>query len=193
MHQPNLRTRRLQIGSLSVHGRRNFVRIVDRELELLLQTRSSKLLVRQVVEGEHPTVIVEATTNYALAENRSATWEEPSGQRGPGSAVKVGFKPEDLFLGDGGESTRVPIPRRVPLFHELIHARDMVRGIAVRGHTRRIPNVELATVGLPYREDGAPPGSRTIRPGPTENALREELGLPVRRSYLETPVNRRRR
>jgi hypothetical protein len=92
------------------------------------------------------------------------------------------------------------------LFHEMAHAYNGATGTFLMDETREAPgedglvsNVERQAVGLPsdaepFDFDNAPstPPS-TINPKPfTENTLNEEMGKPMRQSYLWTPSDQGR-
>ncbi|MGF6096858.1 M91 family zinc metallopeptidase [Pseudomonas sp. 18175] len=78
------------------------------------------------------------------------------------------------------------------LFHELAHAYNFKTGTVFSGKKGMEPNVELQAVGLPtsaapfdFDDDPATPPVNT-NPDPfNENALRKEMDVPLRESYLE--------
>jgi hypothetical protein len=84
-------------------------------------------------------------------------------------------------------------PPIVSLMHEIAHAQDHAYGAGAKGSTLEngelTDNKELSVTGLPWDRsgDGIPdPNRRAV----TENALRRELGWPLRPSYGEPPPPR---
>ncbi|MBO0491463.1 M91 family zinc metallopeptidase [Pseudomonas sp. Marseille-Q1929] len=77
------------------------------------------------------------------------------------------------------------------LFHELAHAYNFKTGTVFSGNVGMERNVELQAIGLPtsaapfdFDDDPTTPPTNT-NPDPfNENALRREMGVPLRESYL---------
>lgn len=77
------------------------------------------------------------------------------------------------------------------LYHELAHAYNFKGGTVLPGKTYSERNVERQAIGLPtnaqafdFDDDPTTPPTNT-NPAPfNENALREEIGVPLRESYL---------
>lgn len=93
-------------------------------------------------------------------------------------------------------TTNIPL-----LYHELCHAYNAVTGSSLPGESedgedgnkprRPIANLELQAVGLPtnappfdFDNDPQTPPTNTNPPQFTENGIREELGLPLRKQYV---------
>jgi len=81
-------------------------------------------------------------------------------------------------------------PPSVVLGHELAHVYDHAQDHRddLGGETGDVSNSELAATGLPVDHDGDPETDPVIDPEhpieATENGLRDELGLPIRDSYV---------
>ncbi|NWA69122.1 M91 family zinc metallopeptidase [Pseudomonas reactans] len=94
----------------------------------------------------------------------------------------------------------------VPLFyHELCHAYNAVTGSRLPGESEdgedgnkprpMIANIELQAVGLPtqampfdFDHDPSTPPTNTNPAEFTENGIREELGMPLRKQYSSPPI-----
>ena len=92
--------------------------------------------------------------------------------------------------------TPTPIPPIVDLYHEMAHAYNGANGTSLPGTTTRPdlefpePNSERQAVGVEtdapafdFDNDRATPPTTTNPKTFTENALREEMGFPLRKSY----------
>lgn len=139
--------------------------------------------------GSDALVIIEDTASSASM----TTLELPDGRRL--SVFTVTYNPARGVSADHS-------PPIVGLFHELAHVYDFTHHAAGGEHhdpddPDRVtgpdgtlvdaPNDERAAVGLPIDHDGDPATPRQIDPNHpydlTENALRDELGLPRRERY----------
>ena len=116
--------------------------------------------------------------------------------------AEIYFDPQSTIESTDRTNTAVPV---TALFHEIGHAYNGATGTFLRGGTTErlesglsdvLPNLERQVVGLPnnakpfdFDNDPATPPS-AINPKPfTENGLNEEMGKPLRKSYLfETSV-----
>jgi len=109
----------------------------------------------------------------------------PNGDRGEGVGASVSFNP-DISLEITEEGFPVPFKDKelsfIPLAHELIHAIRMLEGEWIGGMCRSerpsVNNYDLEeeiTIGLGKYENGKF----------TENKIRNEHGLPERKSYHE--------
>lgn len=91
------------------------------------------------------------------------------------------------------------------LYHELCHAYNIVTGTTLPGESEdgidgnkprpTISNHELQAVGLPtnatpfdFDNDPSTPPTDTNPPAFTENGIREELGMPLRKQYSLPPI-----
>ncbi|MFY1689810.1 M91 family zinc metallopeptidase [Plantactinospora sp. WMMB782] len=104
-----------------------------------------------------------------------------------GEDYKVSYSPERLSTAPSNE--RPPV---VGLFHELAHVYDFGNDTSASGTHQGpddvgVKNSERQAVGLPIDEDDDPSTPDQVDPDHpyryTENALRDELGLPKRTSY----------
>ncbi|NUS43084.1 MAG: hypothetical protein HOQ24_05275 [Mycobacteriaceae bacterium] len=102
----------------------------------------------------------------------------PDGRPGRGASATLHFNPtmQSLSAANAYYAGK-PWDRLTPiivLYHELRHAVDILHGRADLRTTDGWPNAELDAVGLP---------AHGVVPPRSENALRQEMGLPLRPEY----------
>ena len=190
----------LSESGLVIKGSEAFTERVKDDLKLLLGSASGSQLLRELTKSirisKKPITIVELkhVENGAYVPSQGA---DRSFIR-DGQAGRPDFGGTLYYNPTYSQSNFVPL---VALYHELCHAYNFVTGTQFpgtspdkRGGTKKAPqvaNAELQAVGLPCNiepfdfdnDPATPPG--TTNPLPySENGLREELGLPLRTTYI---------
>src|SRR3989344_1335964 len=164
------------------------------ELDAAAERSGAKVTIMQDIADAH---IVVPPEGVPLEE-----WQDPTiirdGVRGAGTTESfVTYNP--VIPREASDESRVFLPTTTTLYHELGHAYNAATGSTFLGNTEIIrpdgtrtqePNDERQVVGLetaspPFDFDNDPATAPTTsNPYPlTENALREEMGLPLRKSY----------
>ncbi|TQF16796.1 alkaline phosphatase [Myxococcus llanfairpwllgwyngyllgogerychwyrndrobwllllantysiliogogogochensis] len=169
--------------SVTVKGDANFQARVQSDLEALESLPVGRELLSGLDASGRSTTIRETSGgDSASPTNDDDSWLRPDGTPGPGSDATIRYNPTDTEYYEGDESWQVK-PPVTTLFHELVHGYNYATGTRAPGETDGVNNRELAAVGLPYDHDGDA-STPDIRPShPTENKLREQLGLTPRPEY----------
>jgi hypothetical protein len=145
----------------------------------------SDVLARMDATGKKTEIIHDESQNDNYARSKHLDGDvtlRPDGTRAPGDDVVVGYIPSLTSLNNGQDWSEVD-PMVILGGHEFSHAIDLAEGRWDKGETTEdagnvVPNYERRAVGLPY--NGTPAADdHTFN----ENRMRDELGLPRRRSY----------
>ncbi|AKF09645.1 M91 family zinc metallopeptidase [Sandaracinus amylolyticus] len=189
---------RVRVGNITITGSPEFVERARRDLETIASTPSGRRLLRSLRDSGG-TVQVGSQQGGGGATDRL----------GP-STARLSYNPEDNALPEGvpggrpGEfGHRDNYPSDVTLFHELVHADDIVRR---QNQDRRVGRRDARMCGLRPGCRGVQQNElRTVGLGPyadaefTENQYRGDRGLPRRDFYSDpneqrhiTPDERRR-
>ncbi|HZM79558.1 MAG TPA: M91 family zinc metallopeptidase [Candidatus Limnocylindrales bacterium] len=179
--------------SIRIHGSEAFVERVSADLMLLRRSGIGRAMLEELDRLRDPLVILED-------EASSASWTSLDLRSGKRSTVfTVTYRTTRGISADRS-------PPIIGLFHELAHVYDFANRtqaggrhddpldpdtVAGPGGTRvGAPNDERVAVGLPIDHDDDPETPTRLDPrhpyGYTENALREEMGLPRRSRYGDT-------
>lgn len=159
-------------GNITIMGAPDFQNKVLRDLYLLSTTRSGREVLRRLGASGKPIVIVPR-------ENGLSADVHPLGLDPCGSLVR--YNPDEVRLKYGPKGEIIPSPPQVTLGHELIHAMHYAEDSRLSGHD---PNAPASQPGIEDEE------AQTIGVGshghefPTENTLRDDLGLPRRANHL---------
>jgi hypothetical protein len=179
-----------QESHITIDGSAAFVSRVRSDLRLLGASPTGRRMLAELDRSHDRIVIVEDVAS-------SASWtalDLPDGRR-----LTVFTVAYDVTRGVSADHS----PPVIALFHELAHVYDFVHQTMpigrhedpadpdlVRGPDGVLvgaPNDERAAVGLPIDDDGDPGTPTRIDPDHpfelTENALRDEMGLPRRPRY----------
>lgn len=197
-------------SSISIEGDATFVARVESDIATLRSLSTGHALLDSLDASGRSTVIVESTTgkNSATIPKSEDARLQPDGTPGIGRDAKVKYNPmSNRRPGNEAYKQRPPI---VALYHELLHAEDVVHGrvrggwsiqvdangepvLDKSGLPRRVRNRELDAVGLPFDEANTaddkagatmdPAELETNTRETTENAFREEIGEPERWRY----------
>ena len=197
-------------SSIRIEGDPTFVSRVEADLATLRSLPAGRALLDSLDASGHETVILASTTgkNSAVIPKGEEARLQPDGTPGGGRDAKVKYNPmSNRRPGSESYKLRPPI---VALYHELLHAEDVVHGtlrggwsiqldsngdpvLDKSGLPRVVRNRELEAVGLPLDEantaddkSGATMDPEELEPNTreiTENRLREELGEPERWRY----------
>ena len=144
------------------------------------------------------TELVDEQNGFATPDDRGDALQNDDGEPGPGTDGTIQYNPGFILRtrpDSGVDSHGTPV---VVLFHEMAHTWNYVTGTGEPGVydgdavlDRGINELEREAVGLPIDHDGDPSTPEQPAPlhpqGLTENALRQELGLPDRSSYRNRP------
>lgn len=196
-------------SSIRIEGPPEFVTRVEADLATMRSVSQGRALLDSLDASGHQTVIIESTTgkNSATIPKGEARLK-PDGTPGAGSNATVKYNPmSNRRPGREAYKQRPPI---VALYHELIHADDVVNGtvrpgwsiqvdaagdpvLDKSGQPRLIRNRELDAVGLAFDESnsasdasGATTDPAQLDPNTrytTENKFRDEIGEPERWRY----------
>jgi hypothetical protein len=174
--------------NIRVAGSSRFQEKVERSLTQIDRTETGRKLFSGITQTGRRVTIVPSPDgkNHSRPLDREDAYEDPvDGARGRGTSATVLFNPDKTTLGSGTEAWQRR-PAYVGLFHELVHAWDYTHGKLAPGRTNGIKNDELAAVGLPYDDDGDPSTPKVLPNRVTENDLRREVGLPLRKAYAHS-------
>lgn len=167
-----------------------------KELDAVAERTGAKVTIKKGPIDSH-IVTQKLPEGVPLAEWRDPTFIR-EGTRGAGATdLSVTYNP--VTPREASDESRVFLPPTTTLYHELGHAYNATTGSMLAGDTEiihpdgthtREPNNERQVVGLetakpPFDFDNDPTTAPTTsNPYPlTENALRDEMGLPLRKSY----------
>lgn len=198
---------------VTIEGNSEFQARVESDLELLRGSATGQKLLRAldltVTQGGRAVKIQYTDRSNGIFEPSVPL--EPSLLRLPGDPPD----PVPPYIKDGLPGPAAPggtifynptfsRPGLLPLvglYHELCHAYNAMTGTVVPGRTEetvsgktaQIDNAELQALGLPipgmtpfdFDLDPLTPPTLTNPEAYTENGLRRELGLPLRRTYLQ--------
>ncbi|MBN1210728.1 MAG: alkaline phosphatase [Myxococcaceae bacterium] len=175
-------------SSITVSGDPDFQARVESDLEALRSTPAGREMLYALDNSGRTTTIVQTDEgNAAGPSNGDDADLRPDGTPGPGTDSTVWYNPSRTSLGGEDWMTRPPL---VGLFHELVHAYNFNTGTWPNGEVVQpngtvVNNGEREAVGLPYDHDGdqLPDAGVPAPDHPTENQLRDELGLPTRPRY----------
>ena len=197
-------------SSIRIEGDPTFVSRVEADLATLRALPAGRSLLDSLDASGRETVIRPSTTgkNSAIIPKGEEVRLQPDGTPGNGRDATVKYNPtSNRRPGNEAYKQRPPI---VALYHELLHADDVVNGTLRNGWSvqvdangdpvldksglpRRVRNRELDAVGLPFDEantaddkSGATMDPEELEPNTreiTENEFREEIGEPERWRY----------
>jgi hypothetical protein len=154
---------------------------VESDLEALRSIPAGQVMLQDLARaiGRSDTLVIEETSGQ----------DRETGEPRDGVPVgaRVFYNPTHTAAGPNN-MPHIPVTH---LFHELGHAYDDFYDSAATGthdeNGQRVNNFERAVVGLPIDHDGNPRTADQLDPDHpyaiTENALREQLGLPRREQY----------
>ncbi|MEM6453708.1 MAG: M91 family zinc metallopeptidase [Acidobacteriota bacterium] len=174
-------------ASIDVQGSAEFVDRLEEDLEVIRSTESGQELL-DVLDGAGQRTVIREQEGTNTAYGRRLGNPTP---RGYGASVYMDPQIFDL------NAVRTPVrnpeehflrPSTVTLQHELFHAWDYMEGGTARlGETNGTVNMEFRAVGLPYDQtrDGIPDALPNSISGYSENAFRNELGMPLRNHYTQ--------
>lgn len=168
-------------SSVSITGSADFRARVESDLDAMRSLPIGQELLRGLDDSGKKTTIRETSGgNSAGGTKFSDGFMTTDGKPGPGTDSQVNYNTSRTSLGNEEWMTRPPV---VGLFHELVHAYDMVNGTLAPGETDGTRNLEHSAVGVPFDHDGDPSTPKITQDRPAENHLREELNLPRRPRY----------
>lgn len=147
------------------------------------------------------TVTIEEITEdngFASRSRFSNPFLDPAtGRRGTPTNATIGYNPTFAPTFEFADGTAAYTPPSVVLYHEMAHAYDYTHGTLRPGTYQgvdaadrgRVPNLERVAVGVPLDHDNNPrtPEQLDNANHPyalTENGIREEMNLQLRRSYM---------
>ena len=190
----------LSESGLIIQGSETFIDRVQDDLKLLLGSGNGSQLLRELTKS-----IRKSQKPITIAELKYVNNGLYIPNLGDGrSYIQVGMAGVPDFGGTVYYNPTHSIPGAIPLtalYHELCHAYNFVTGTRFMGSspdgrraTKQAPlvsNEELQATGLPcntepfdFDKDPATPALLT-NPSPySENGMLEELGLPLRKTYI---------
>ncbi|MFD0366340.1 M91 family zinc metallopeptidase [Nocardia sp. GCM10030253] len=187
---------------ITVTGSPEFQDRVAADLETLRSSPTGQQMLASLGETGHTLTLTEGDggRNMAIPEqqNSSVYYDERTGQAGPGSSSTIKYDPRATDFGpEYAQHAWGQEPPVVSLYHEMAHAEDFGHGTVrggyytgsdpIDGTGLSLPNYERVAVGLPIDHDNNPATPEHLAPehstALTENALRDELGVPRREHY----------
>ncbi len=171
-------------SNVKVAGTAKFNQQVLRDLYFLSKTKAGGVILDRIDAHGKPVKIVNRANTTTTVANPPLNHKEYGKREGkyghdPDGSV-IGYNPDkqDAYSEDE-QGNPLPIPPQIGLGHELIHAVHIGEG---KAHARM--SEEAATVGFPRdKYENRKYGNKAGSPAPTENDLREELGLAIRANY----------
>ena len=169
-------------ASVSVTGSAEFQARTQSDLDAMRSMPSGQELLRTLDDSGKKTTIRETSSgNSAGGTNFNDGFMNADGTAGKGTDAQVNYNTTRISLGSEEWMNRPPV---VGLFHELVHASDMLNGTLALGEKNGTRNLEPSAVGLPIDLDQDPSTPDVVQGGrPGENVLRDELNLPTRPRY----------
>ena len=197
----DISARPLEYSGIRVIGNAQFQRRVNDDLQLLACSPKGQKLFEalRAAEERSATAInifeLEDETNGIFVPRNATNPASYIQNNQPGTPTYGGavyYNPTYM----SNQTTNIPL-----LYHELCHAYNAVTGSMLSGESEDgedaskprelIDNHELQAVGLPtnappfdFDNDPQTPPTNTNPPQFTENGIREELGLPLRKQYV---------
>lgn len=190
----------LSESGLIIQGSETFIERVQDDLKLLLGSANGQKLIAELSKSIH-----KSQKPITIAELKHVNNGLYIPNLGDGrSYIQVGQAGLPDFGGTVYYNPTFSTPHAIPLtalYHELCHAYNFVTGTQFLGaspdghsgvkQAPQVNNIELQAVGLPcavkpfdFDKDPATP-PLTTNPKPySENGMREELGLPLRKTYI---------
>lgn len=187
-----------------VRGSDEFRQRVMDDLEMLRSSPAGRQMLASfdaARQRDGVTVTIEEITEdngYAARSRASNPFLDPTtGRRGTPTNATIGYNPTFAPTFEFADGSAAYTPPVVVLYHEMAHAYDYTHGTLRPGTYRgadaadsgRVPNLERVAVGVPLDHDNDPrtPEQRDDANHPyalTENGIREEMNLQLRRSYM---------
>ncbi|WP_179292908.1 M91 family zinc metallopeptidase [Pseudomonas fragi] len=187
-------------SGLIIQGSEEFIVRVQDDLKLLLSSGNGSQLLRELTKS-----IRKSQKPITIAELKQVNNGLYIPNLGDGrSFIQVGMAGLPDFGGTVYYNPAFSTPGAIPLtslYHELCHAYNFVTGTRFLGaspdghqgtkQAALVKNDELQAVGLPcntepfdFDKDPATPALPTNPAQFSENGIREELGLPLRKTYI---------
>lgn len=187
-------------SGLIIQGSEEFIVRVQDDLKLLLSSGNGSQLLRELTKS-----IRKSQKPITIAELKQVNNGLYIPNLGDGrSFIQVGMAGLPDFGGTVYYNPAFSTPGAIPLtslYHELCHAYNFVTGTRFLGaspdghqgtkQAALVKNDELQAVGLPcntapfdFDKDPATPALPTNPAQFSENGMREELGLPLRKTYI---------
>lgn len=196
--------------AVDIEGSPAYRQRVEDDLEFLRGSPNGQKMLKELDaaadrNGAKVTVL-ESPQNLYFAENPIPKgisvdqWRDPGyindGTRGSGT--KMGFIGYNTSLTEPPLVNSGVVPPVTAVYHEFSHSYNGATGSALMGTTEITqpdgtrspePNIELQVIGLntnikfDYDDDPSTPQTSSNPYPLTENAIREEMGLPLRKSY----------
>ncbi|SDQ47083.1 Effector protein [Pseudomonas grimontii] len=199
-HAIHLEPKAVAHSGIAIQGGAQFVERVNDDLRFLLSSPTGQRLLVELeqaaqVSGQPVTIhefYPEPNGLFVPDQNTADLSYIQNGKRGsPSYGGKIWYNTTDIVPGT---------PSVINLFHELCHAYNSISGTKLEGMSpdgidgnkprNPIPNSELQAVGLPttappfdFDADPTTPSTNTNPHAFSENGLRQELGLPLRKQY----------
>ncbi|WP_226477180.1 M91 family zinc metallopeptidase [Pseudomonas sp. MWU16-30323] len=189
--------------AIFVAGSPEFKQRVEDELEFLRSSPSGQKMLEkleEIVQHTGTTIQVRdaAVTRHQTFHNPGESVHIQDGKRGHrASASFIGYNPQEIIESEGQPGLKL-LPL-VTLYHEMGHAYNAGTGSmlpgtsevhAPNGQTYIQENAELQVIGVENEgpafdfDDDPTTAPTTTNPAPfTENSLRKEMGLPLRKTH----------
>ncbi|QUV80792.1 calcium-binding protein [Chloracidobacterium sp. D] len=187
-----------------VRGSDEFRQRVMDDLEMLRSSPAGRQMLASfdaARQRDRVTVTIEEITEdngFASRSRGSNPFLDPAtGRRGTPTNATIGYNPTFAPTFEFADGTAAYTPPSVVLYHEMAHAYDYTHGTLRPGTYQgvdtadrgRVPNLERVAVGVPLDHDNDPrtPEQLDNANHPyalTENGIREEMNLQLRRSYM---------
>ncbi len=193
-------------GSLGVivRGSDEFRQRVMDDLEMLRSSPVGRQMLASfdaARQRDRVTVTIEEITEdngFASRSRASNPFLDPAtGRRGTPTNATIGYNPTFAPTFEFADGTAAYTPPSVVLYHEMAHAYDYTHGTLRPGTYQgvdtadrgRVPNLERVAVGVPLDHDNDPGTPERLDSANhpdalTENGIRQEMNLQLRRSYM---------
>lgn len=164
-------------SNITIVGSPDFQNKVIRDLYLLSTTRTGREILRRLGDSGQPVIIMEQEEGVGSDAHQL-------GIPPCGGVIRHTTDAPGIKYGMNGQV--IPGPQQVSLGHELIHVLHYAEDSYLRGHDPNAPasepnieDEEAQTIGVGSHEHEFP----------TENTLRDDLGLPRRGNHLGRRAN----
>ena len=180
---------------IKINGSKAFKMLVQSDLEALRALPCGREILKAIDKSVKTVLIKELDSfignSFSVADNYNDAWVKEDGIPNKGTNVKIFYNPSFIKTEMGEYEYFSSL---VVLYHELVHAYNFITGTVLPGEMPHpcggsVSRLEYQAIGLDIEggiEDIKYSDGNTSKKNPhflTENDIREQLGLKIRKSY----------